>query len=76
MNYDKRSISCVRAFLYFFLLLRNDFLNLDIMARVAKIEDINSKHNRDTSVSCIIITVVMIVILKTMMLWHSICVML
>ena len=44
MNYDKLSISCVRAFLYSFWLLENLlFINLDIMARVAKIED-NSKH--------------------------------
>ena len=69
MNYDKRLISHVRAFSYFFLLLRNDFLNLDIMARVAnKIEDINSKHNRDTFVSCIFVTLLMLVVLKTMML--------
>ena len=64
MNYDKRSISCVRALLYFFLLLRNVFLNLDIMARVAKIEDINSEHNRDTFVSCIFVTLLMLVVLK------------
>ncbi len=68
MNYDKRLISCVRAFLYFFLLLRNDFLNLDIMTRAAKIEDINSKHNRDTFVSCIFVTLLMLVVLETMML--------
>ena len=68
MNYDKRLISCVRAFSYFFLLLRNDFLNLNIVTRVAKIEDINSEHNRDTLVSCIFVTLLMLVVLKAMML--------
>ena len=68
MNYDKRLISCVRAFLYFVLLLRNGFLNLDITARVAKIEDINSKHNRDTFVYCIFVTLFILVLLKSMML--------
>ena len=38
------------------------------MARVAKIEDINVKHNRDTFVSCIFVTLLMLVVLKTMML--------
>ena len=69
MNYDKRSISCVRAFLYFFLLLRDVFLNLEIMAFVAKIEDINAEHNRDTFVYCIFVTLLlMLVVLKAMML--------
>ena len=45
------------------------FLNLDIMTRVAKIEDIKSKHNRDTFVSCIFVTLlIMLVVLETMML--------
>ena len=38
------------------------------MARVAKIEDIHSEHNRDTFVSCIFVTLLMLVVLKTMML--------
>ena len=51
MNYDKRLISCVRAFLYFFLLLRNVYLNLDIIARVAKIEhNISQLHTYEDDI--------------------------
>ena len=39
------------------------------MAFVAKIEDINAEHNRDTFVSCIFVTLLlMLVVLKAMML--------
>ena len=48
---------------------RDVFLNLDIIAFVAKIEDINAEHNRDTFVYCIFVTLLlMLVVLKAMML--------